>query len=55
MGLARAVLSSPSGYFVEAFGWGSFFIFSTICGIPAILILFWMWKKISSGTPKSKL
>ena len=27
MGLARAVLSSPSGYFVEAFGWGNFFFF----------------------------
>ena len=55
MGLARAVLSSPSGYFVEAFGWGSFFIFSTICGIPAILILFWMWKKFPVELQKSKL
>ena len=40
MGLARTVLSSPSGYIVEAFGWAKFFIFSTICGLPAILILF---------------
>ena len=47
MGLARAILSSPSGYFVEAFGWSSFFIFSTFCGVPAILILLWMWKKNS--------
>ena len=55
MGLARAILSSPSGYFVEAFGWSSFFIFSTVCGIPAILILLWMWKKFPINHQKSKL
>ena len=42
MGLARTILSSPSGFIVEAFGWSKFFIFSTICGLPAIIILFWM-------------
>ena len=55
MGLARAILSSPSGYFVEAFGWSSFFIFSTFCGVPAILILLWMWKKFPINHQKSKL
>ncbi len=55
MGLARAILSSPSGYFVEAFGWSSFFIFSTFCGVPAILILLWMWKKFPINNQKSKL
>ena len=55
MGLARAILPSPSGYFVEAFGWSSFFIFSTFCGVPAILILLWMWKKFPINHQKSKL
>ena len=29
MGLARTFLSSPSGFVVESFGWGNFFIIST--------------------------
>ena len=44
MGLARTVLSSPSGFLVESFGWANFFIFSTFLGMPAILVLFWMKK-----------
>lgn len=45
MGLARTFLSAPSGFIVESFGWGSFFIFSTIIGLPGLLILFWMKRK----------
>ena len=45
MGLARTFLSSPSGFIVESFGWGNFFIISTIFGLPGLLILFWMRKK----------
>ena len=55
MGLARAILSSPSGYFVEAFGWSIFFIFSTICGLPAILIIIWMWRKFPIEYQKSRI
>ena len=55
MGLARTVLSSPSGYIVEAFGWAKFFIFSTICGLPAILILFWMWRNFPIENQKPKI
>ena len=44
MGLARAVLSSPSGYLVEYLGWSKFFIISTFLGLPSIIILFWMFK-----------
>lgn len=42
MGLARTLLSSPSGFIVESFGWGNFFIISTIFGLPGLIILFWM-------------
>ena len=52
MGLARTVLSSPSGYLVESFGWTNFFILSTFLGIPAILVLFWMKKKLSFRNAK---
>ena len=45
MGLARTFLSSPSGFIVESFGWGNFFIISTIFGLPGLLILLWMKKK----------
>ena len=55
MGIARTVLSSPSGYIVEAFGWAKFFIFSTICGLPAILILFWMCRDFPIENQKPNL
>ena len=46
MGLARTVLSSPSGFIVESVGWTNFFLISTFFGLPSIIILFWMKKKI---------
>ena len=45
MGLARTVLSSPSGFIVESVGWTNFFLISTFFGLPSIIILFWMKKK----------
>ena len=54
MGLARTVLSSPSGYLVESFGWTNFFILSTFMGIPALLVLFWMKKNFHLEMQKSK-
>jgi MFS transporter, PAT family, beta-lactamase induction signal transducer AmpG len=37
--LGRTTLSAPSGYFVDWFGWGWFFIISAILGIPSIILL----------------
>ena len=45
MGIARTILSSPSGYLVSLVGWTYFFLISTVFGIPALLILFWMKRK----------
>ena len=45
MGVARTILSSPSGYLVGLVGWTYFFLISTVFGIPALLILFWMKRK----------
>ena len=44
MGIARTIMSSPSGYLVNLMGWSNFFLISTIFGIPGVLILFWMLK-----------
>ena len=44
MGLARTILSSPSGYIVEAFGWSKFLFFPLFAGYH-IMILFWMKAK----------
>ena len=53
MGLARAILSSPSGYLVEYIGWSKFFIISTFLGLPSIIILFWMFKMFPLKDQKS--
>ena len=44
MGISRTFIASPSGYFVELFGWSNFFLFSTIFALPGLFILFWMKK-----------
>ena len=49
------VLSSPSGFVVESFGWSNFFIFSTFLGIPGLFILFWMKKNFSLEMQKPNL
>ena len=45
MGVARTILSSPSGYLVSSIGWTYFFLISTIFGIPGLIILIWMKQK----------
>ncbi len=41
------ILSSPSGYIVEATGWFWFFIITAILAVPGVLLLFWI-KKIEN-------
>ena len=55
MGLSRTVLSSPSGFLVEIFGWTKFFIFSTFLGLPGLFILFWMKKNFPIEEQKPNL
>lgn len=45
MGVARTILSSPSGYLVNSLGWSNFFLVSSLFGVPGIIILFWMIRK----------
>merc|ERR1711907_218691 len=46
MGIARTFLSSPSGFIVESLGWSYFFVLSTIFGLPGLIILFWMKRRL---------
>ncbi len=46
MGIARTLLSSPSGFLVNYFGWTNFFLFSVLFGFPGLIILIWMLKKL---------
>ena len=39
MSLGRSVLSSPSGYLVDAVGWFDFFVYSSIIALPGLLLL----------------
>jgi PAT family beta-lactamase induction signal transducer AmpG len=55
MGLARTVLSSPSGFIVESVGWTNFFLISTFFGLPSIIILFWMKKNFKMSMQKPKM
>jgi len=38
------ILSSPSGYIVEATGWFWFFIITAVLALPGVLLLFWIRK-----------
>lgn len=46
------ILSSPSGYIVEATGWFWFFIITAVLALPGVLLLFWI-KKIENLEPKN--
>ncbi|MGC0372401.1 MAG: hypothetical protein DGJ47_001114 [Rickettsiaceae bacterium] len=39
MGFSRAIFPSISGYIVLSYGWSSFFIFTTIATLPALLLI----------------
>lgn len=45
------ILSSPSGYIVEATGWFWFFIITAVLALPGVLLLFWI-RKIEHMGPK---
>jgi MFS transporter, PAT family, beta-lactamase induction signal transducer AmpG len=40
--VGRTTLASVSGFIAETIGWGWFFVFSTIAGIPGLLLLWWL-------------
>lgn len=40
MGVPRVILSSPTGWMAQAFGWEMFFIICTLVAVPGLLLLF---------------
>ena len=40
--VGRVYLSAPAGYVVAAYGWGDFFILSTLAALPGLLVLFFL-------------
>ena len=45
MSLGRNLLSSPSGYVVDAVGWIEFFIISVVIAIPGLILLLFLIKR----------
>lgn len=42
----RTWLSTPSGFVADALGWQSFFVTSTLLGLPSLLLLCWLHKRV---------
>ncbi len=42
---SRAIFSAPSGYVAEAVGWVEFFVIATFMALPAIVLLWVLWKR----------
>ena len=54
MSLARDGLSATSGWMAQSLGWSNFFIFSTLIGLPGLLILFILIKKQKTTSAPEK-
>ncbi len=52
--VGRTWLSTSSGWFVDQLGWSNFFIFSTVLGVPGLLMLFLMQKVASESGESNK-
>jgi PAT family beta-lactamase induction signal transducer AmpG len=50
----RTLLSSTSGFVVEALGWALFFVFSTVAAVPGIVLLVWLAKTLGMSGKKSR-
>ena len=43
----KFIFVPSSGFLVEGLGWINFFILSTLAGIPALLLLWWLSRKVT--------
>lgn len=49
--LGKFVIVPSSGFLVEGLGWVPFFILSTVAGLPALLLLWWLSRRIAIAAP----
>ncbi|MGI9450125.1 MAG: AmpG family muropeptide MFS transporter [Geminicoccaceae bacterium] len=49
--LGKFVVVPSSGFLAESVGWINFFVMSSLAGIPALLILWWLGRKIKIVEP----
>ena len=47
--IGRTIMSAPAGYIVSWFGWSNFFWITAVAGIPALLLLFVIFKEHKHG------
>lgn len=50
--LGKYLIVPSSGFLVESMGWIQFFILSSLAGIPALILLWWLGKKVSIAVPE---
>ncbi|MEM7043394.1 MAG: MFS transporter [Pseudomonadota bacterium] len=50
--LGKFVIVPSSGFLVEDFGWINFFVLSTVAGIPALILLWWLGRRVSITAPE---
>ena len=50
--LGKYLIVPSSGFLVESVGWIQFFVLSSVAGIPALLLLWWLGKRVSIATPE---
>jgi PAT family beta-lactamase induction signal transducer AmpG len=50
--LGKLVIVPGSGFLVEGMGWINFFVLSCLAGIPALILLWWLSKRVSVTMPE---
>lgn len=50
--LGKLVIVPSSGFLVEGIGWINFFVLSSIAGLPALALLWWLGKKVAISAPE---
>ena len=49
--LGKFVVVPSSGFLVEGLGWINFFILSTLAGLPALALLWWLGRNVRIAIP----
>ena len=50
--LGKFVIVPSSGFLVEGVGWINFFVLSSLAGIPALVLLWWLGRRVAIVEPE---